>query len=185
MIAQRRVPLSRTLLIRALLVLCGSGLMTLGSRISVDVGTVPVTAQTLALPLVVALLGTRQSVFAMLVYLGEGALGLPVFAGARGGPAVLAGPTAGYLWSFPVAAWAIGSLYDVGFAARYATRWIAVFLGIGIVFVCGAAVLAMYLGPAGAIAFGVAPFLVGDVAKVTIAAGAPKLWPKLAALLRI
>jgi biotin transport system substrate-specific component len=188
MIAQRRASTSRTLLIRTGLVLGGSCLMAIGARFSVDIGTVPITGQTLALPLVVALLGTRQSVLAMLAYLGEGAFGLPVFAGGHSGPAILIGPvatTAGYLWSYPLAAWAIGTLYDAGFAAKYVTRWIAVFLGIGIVFVCGAAVLALYVGPVGAFALGVAPFILGDLAKVTIAAGAPKLWPRLSTLLRL
>jgi biotin transport system substrate-specific component len=188
MIAQRRAGISRALVIRTLLVLGGSCLMTIGARFSVDIGTVPITGQTLALPLVVALLGTRQSTLAMLAYLAEGAVGIPVFAGAHAGPAILAGPTAttaGYLWSYPLAAWAIGTLYDAGFAQSYFTRWIAIFLGIGIVFVAGAAVLAIYVGPAGAFALGVVPFILGDLAKVTIAAGAPKLWPKLATLLRL
>jgi biotin transport system substrate-specific component len=188
MIARRRVALSRTLLIRSGLVLGGSLLMAFGARFSVDIGTVPITGQTLALPLVVALLGTRQSVLAMLAYLGEGALGLPVFAAGHVGAAVLVGPTAttaGYLWSYPVAAWAIGTLYDSGFGGSYFGRWIAIFLGIGIVFVCGAAVLAIYVGAGAAVALGVAPFVLGDLAKITIAAGAPKLWPRLATFLRL
>jgi biotin transporter BioY len=188
MIVQRAASRPRTLLLQTALVLAGSLLMALGAHVSIDIGTVPITGQTLALPLVVALLGTRQSVLAMLAYLGEGALGLPVFAAGHAGVAVLAGPTAttaGYLWSYPIAAWAIGSLYDIGFGGTYFGRWVAIFLGIAIVFAAGAGVLAIYLGPSGAWAFGVAPFVLGDLAKVTIAAAAPKMWPRLATLLRL
>ena len=70
-------------------------LMALSARLSLNIGTVPITGQTLALPLVVAVLGTRQSVLAMLAYLAEGAMGLPVFApSGHAGIAVLVGPTA-------------------------------------------------------------------------------------------
>jgi biotin transport system substrate-specific component len=190
----RASDLRRSILIRVALVLAGSMLMALSARISFNIvttvlGTIPITGQTLALPIVVALLGTRQSVFAMLAYLAEGALGLPVFAASgHAGIAVLVGPTAttaGYLWAYPVAAWTIGTLYDHGFAGGYFRRWVAIFLGIGIVFAGGYAVLAALIGPGAAFTFGVAPFIAGDIAKVTIAAAARNSWPKLAAGLRL
>jgi biotin transport system substrate-specific component len=170
----------RSLAIRAACVLAGSMLMALSARISVPVpfSPVPITGQTLALPIVVALLGTRQATFAMLAYLAEGAAGLPVFApSVNPGIAVLVGPTAGYLWSYPVAAWVIGALYDRGFAGGYFRRWIAIFLGT--------LVLSVLLGPKVAFFAGVAPFVLGDLAKVTLAASARSVWPKLASLLRV
>ena len=125
----------------------------------------------------------------MLAYLAEGAMGLPVFApSGHAGIAVLVGPTAttaGYLWSYPIAAWVIGALYDHGFAVGFLHRWVAIFLGIAIVFAGGFAVLSMLFGASAAFALGVAPFIVGDLAKVTIAASARSVWPKLAAQLRV
>ena len=49
-----------------------------------------------------------KGVAAVILYLGEAALGLPVLAGGLGGPAALAGPTAGYLAGFVAAAWIAG-----------------------------------------------------------------------------
>ncbi len=61
---------------------------------------VPFTLQTFAVFALVLILGGRDSAVAILVYLFLGAVGLPVFAGFKGGPGVLFGPTGGYLWGF-------------------------------------------------------------------------------------
>ena len=66
-------------------------------RIPLPFSPVPVSAQTLAVMFAGALLGARLGAFSQLVYVLMGAVGLPVFAGGQGGPAVLAGPTGGYL----------------------------------------------------------------------------------------
>lgn len=71
---------------------------------------VPITLQTLAVALAGLLLGPWRGMFAVLLYLVLGLAGLPVFAGGAGGLAVLVGPTAGYLISFPLAAWVTGWL---------------------------------------------------------------------------
>lgn len=152
------------------LVLGGSLLMALSARISIEVGLVPFTLQPLALALIVALLGWRRATLAMVAYLAEGASGMPVFAGGAAGAAVLVGPTAGYLWSYPIAAAAIGSLYAIGFTRNYSTRWIAIAAGMVIIYASGASVLALFVGPGRAIASGVVPFIVADLIKVSIAA---------------
>ena len=78
---------------------------------------VPVTAQTLAVLLSGAVLGWRRGFLSQLVYLAEGAAGLPVFADATGTALHLVGPSGGYLWSFPLAAAFVGWLVEQG-AAR-------------------------------------------------------------------
>ncbi|MDQ2858217.1 MAG: biotin transporter BioY [Candidatus Eremiobacteraeota bacterium] len=185
MLAHRLIDRRRSLAIRTVLVLCASLAMAAGARLSVHVGPVPLTGQTLVLPLVVALLGTRQSVFAMLAYLAEGAAGLPVFAEGKVGPGVLLGVTAGYLWAYPVAAGVIGLLYERGFATGFARRWIAIFAGTTLIFVSGAAWLAAFVGIPAAVALGVVPFVLGDLAKITVAAGCRNWWPGLAANLKL
>jgi len=65
---------------------------------------VPVTGQTFAVLLSGAVLGCRRGFLSQLVYLAEGAAGLPVFADATGTALHLVGPSGGYLWSFPLAA---------------------------------------------------------------------------------
>jgi biotin transport system substrate-specific component len=169
------------------LAIAGSILMALGARISVHVALfnpVPITGQTLALPLVVAALGTRLSVLAMVAYLVEGAVGLPVFAehGRAGILYLTAVPSAGYLWSFPVSAWVLGSLYDRGLDATFLRRALAIGLATAVVFAIGALWLSRFVGPTQAMALGVVPFIPGDVLKLIIAAGVSPYAARLHAL---
>jgi biotin transport system substrate-specific component len=155
-------------------ILTGSILMAASAQVAVPVpfSPVPITGQTLALPLIVALLGTRAATLAMVAYLIEGASGLPVFAQHQGGAFWLVGaPTAGYLWAFPVAALATGWLFDRGLWRNVAGRFVAVFLGTSVVFVFGAAWLAHVVGGLGpALVAGVYPFIAGDLVKTALAA---------------
>ena len=173
MLDVRRFDWTRSLGARIALVLAGSLLMALGARVSVPIGEVPITLQPLALVLVAALLGPRLGVFAMLTYLAQGASGLPVFAGGYAGPQVLVGDSAGYLWAYPVAVYAIARLYEVGFNRNVVTRFVANLAGLAIVYAGGAAVLSFFVGPRAAIALGVVPFVVLDLAKMALAAFLP------------
>jgi biotin transport system substrate-specific component len=186
MISARPTSAARALAIRTALVLAGSGVLALSAQLAVPMVPVPITLQTLAIPLLVLVLGTRLGTLAALAYLVEGALGLPVFSGF-GGIARLLGPTAGFLWTFPVAAFAVGALLDRGLADTYPGRWLAIFGGTALVFAGGAWWLSVGMGlsPSDAIMKGVYPFIVGDILKTTIAAGLAPQWPRLAKLLGI
>ncbi|WP_310551029.1 biotin transporter BioY [Paenibacillus glufosinatiresistens] len=76
-------------------------------KVNLPFSTVPITLQTLAVMLAGSVLGARFGSLAVLIVLGLAAAGFPVMAG-RGGVSVLVGPTAGFIWAFPVAAFAIG-----------------------------------------------------------------------------
>ena len=132
-------------------------------------------------------LGRNLALAATLLYLFEGAIGMPVFAPVRNGLPALAGPTAGYLWTFPVAAYAIGALLERGWVTTYAGRWAAIFLGTAAVFAGGAGwlIAGFHLTATQAFAVGVAPFIVGDLLKVSIAAALPSQAARLAARLSI
>lgn len=184
MISARPSNAARALAIRAALVLAGSALLALSAQVSVPMVPVPITMQTLAIPLLVLGIGTRLATLAALAYLAEGALGLPVFSG-YGGIARLMGPTAGFLWTFPVAAFAVGVLLDRGLGETYPGRWLAIFAGTAIVFAGGAWWLAVVvgLGPTDALMKGVYPFIVGDILKCSVAAGLSSQWPRLSAKL--
>jgi biotin transport system substrate-specific component len=161
------------------LVLAGSALMTISAQIAVPASPlwgVPFTLQTLAIPVLVALLGRELGTLAVLAYLAEGIGGLPVFQGHLAGIARFVGPfatTGGYLIGFPLAAFATGTLYRAGLDRNYGTRLVAVFLGSAVVFAGGALWLAAFfthdLGSA--FILGVLPFVVGDLAKCLVAAG--------------
>jgi biotin transport system substrate-specific component len=145
-----------------------------GARLAVPVplSPVPVTLQTLFVLLAGALLGPRLGAASQLAYLGAGVAGLPVFA-AGAGVAYLLGPTGGYLLAFPVAAFLAGMVTDrvrgpgIG---RGLALFGALLLVSFVILLGGAAWLALATGdPAGALALGVLPFLLGDVLKVALA----------------
>jgi biotin transport system substrate-specific component len=141
---------------------------------------VPITAQTFAVLLAGALLGSRLGSLALVAYLAEGAVGLPFFSGGGGGPQFFAGPTAGYLLAFPVAAFVTGYLAERGWDRRILTAAVAMALGSLVILAGGWAWLAVLTGtPVRAFALGVAPFVFGDVIKVALAAAALPLGWKL------
>lgn len=110
-----------------------AALIAVCSLVAVNVGAVPVpiTLQTFAVLLAGMVLGPRRAVLAVLLYLAVGLAGLPVFAGAKGGLGVLAAPSAGYLLSFPLAAWVSG-LIVARIRARRLAATTAVLVGAGI-----------------------------------------------------
>ncbi len=141
---------------------------------------VPLTGQTFAVLLTGALLGSRLGALAMLVYLAEGALGLPFFRGGAGGIGHFSGATAGYLLAFPAAAYVTGYLAERGWDRRFLTAAAAMALGSLVILACGWAWLSLTLGAAQAFRLGVAPFLPGDVFKIALAAAAlPAGWALL------
>jgi biotin transporter BioY len=138
---------------------------------------VPLTGQPFAVLLVGALLGARRGAAAMLAYLGEGALGLPVFAGGAAGPAAMFGPSGGYLAGFVPAAFVTGFLAERGWDRRFLTTWAAMALGSATLFACGLPWLALFVGWDNVIATGLLPFLPGDLLKQALAAATlPSAW---------
>src|ERR1700691_2333005 len=80
---------------------------------------VPITGQTFGVLLAAVLLGARRGAIALILYLLEGAAGLPVFQPlGLPGLARFAGPTAGYLFSYPLAAFVTGWLVERGAKIR-------------------------------------------------------------------
>jgi len=136
---------------------------------------VPLTLQTLAVILVGLALGPALGSSAMLLYLAEGAMGLPVFSPhGPGGVAQLLGPTAGFLFSFPLAAAAAGGV--VRAVRIYSSQLLAALLAGAtasvILFAMGACWMAhlLHLNPSAAWYLAVAPFLPGEILKVSAAA---------------
>lgn len=132
---------------------------------------VPVTGQTFGVFLVAVLLGSRRGALALGLYLLEGAAGLPVFQPfGMAGPARFFGPTAGYLLSYPVAAFFVGWLVERGAAKSFFRLSSALVAGDALIFVGGCAWLAAALRlPAGAVlSQGVLPFLPGELIKLAL-----------------
>jgi biotin transport system substrate-specific component len=171
--------LPRTLTGNAFLAIGATVFVAVCAHISVPLyfTPVPVTLQTLAVILVGFALGPALGFSAMALYLAEGAIGLPVFSPhGPGGIAQLLGPTAGYLFSYPLAAAVAGCVARWARLGRSQFRR-AIFAGIiasVVIFAMGAGWIAtlLHLSPGSAWHMGVAPFLPGEVLKIVAAAGA-------------
>jgi biotin transport system substrate-specific component len=138
---------------------------------------VPWTLQPLAVFLLGAALGARRGALAMLMYLAEGAAGLPFFAGGAAGFAHLLGPTGGYLFGFVPAAFVIGFCAERGWDRSPWRTFAAMTLGSIVLFTCGVAQLSRFMGGERALHLGLYPFILGDVLKMAIAAGIlPGAW---------
>lgn len=155
------------------LVIAGSLLIAAMAQIEIPLPftPVPITGQTFGVLLVGAALGSKRGVAALLLYITEGALGLPFFAGGASGVGILTGATAGYLVGFVVAAYIVGLLAERGLERSVRTSIIPFFVGTLIIYILGVAWLAVVVGGLGkAIVAGVLPFLLGDAIKLVAAA---------------
>jgi len=155
------------------LVFVFSLLTALAAQIVIPIGPVPITAQTFAVLLTGALLGSRLGAMAMIVYLLEGASGLPFFYGGHGGITHLLGPTGGYLVAFPAAAFVTGAFAENGWDKRFVTAIAAMVVGSLIIILAGWAWFSLVTNtsPLAAFKVTVAPFIIGDIIKIILAAG--------------
>lgn len=166
---------------RSVGVVIGFSLLTaLAAQIVIPLGPVPITAQSFAVLLTGALLGSRLGAAAMIVYVAEGASGLPFFYGGNGGLQHLLGPTGGYLVAFPAAAFVTGAFAEHGWDKRYFTAAAAMAIGSLVIMLGGWAWLSQFTGPQVALHQGVLQFIPGDIVKILLAAAVlPTGWALL------
>lgn len=151
------------------LVILGTLVMAIAAKIKVPFFPVPMTLQTLAVFGIAAAYGQKLGVATMLAYIFEGLIGLPVFAGAVAGPAYMAGPTAGYLAGFVVAAAIVGWAADKGWSRNPFKMFGTMLAADVVVFGLGFAWLSTLIGTSKAFEFGVLPFVLGDIVKIALA----------------
>lgn len=171
----------RTGLHKAALVLGGTAAIALAAQISVPMYPVPMTLQTLAILMVGLTLGARLGAVTLLVYLAQGAMGLPVFANAGNGAAFF-GPTAGFLIGFVGVAWAVGWAADRGLTRSVLGAALVCMVASVLLYIPGLAwpmAVANIVGLEGGwvgLSWGamwqgfVAPFVMGDMVKAVLAA---------------
>jgi biotin transport system substrate-specific component len=162
----------------AVLAVLGSFAVAVAAQIQVPMLPVPMTLQTLAVLAIGAGYGARLGALTMALYALEGLAGLPVFAGLTAGPAILAGPTGGYIAGFVIAAYVTGRLAERGWDRSELTMLAAMLAGAAVLYVPGLLWLQGFVGgPAKALEFGLYPFVVGDLVKAGLAALAfPAVW---------
>ena len=155
----------------ATLIIGGSFLIGLCAQLAIPLWPVPITAQTFAVLLTGALLGSRRGSLCVLAYIIEGLAGLPVFALGRSGFAVLLGPTGGYLVGFVAAAYVTGLLAEKGWDRRVGTTILAMVFGNAVIHAFGLAWLCCLMGVNRTVlTVGLYPFIVGDILKIVLAA---------------
>lgn len=174
-LSERLLPRSRsTWLAEATLIVFSALFIAALAQVRIPLQPVPITGQTLAVLLVGMALGSRRGPLAVLAYLAMSVGGLPFFTGAQTGLAYMAGPTGGYLVGFVPAAWLVGWLAEHGWDRSLGKTLAAMVLGNLAIYVFGVSWLAVLVGgvvgPNGALALGLLPFLLGDVLKALIAA---------------
>ena len=164
--------------VRALvLAVAGAGVLAVAAKVQLPFWPVPVTLQTLAVLVLGMAYGPRLVAATVALYLAEGALGLPVFAGPLAGIGYLAGPTGGYLLGFVPAAAVTGWLATRGWDLRASTALVALAAGLALIYLPGVAWLSKFVGVEQALTVGFAVFLPAEAAKLVLAAClAPVLW---------
>lgn len=157
----------------ALIALFAAFIAALGLVPAITLGFgVPISAQTLGVMLAGTVLGAKRGALAALLVVLLVALGLPLLAGGRGGIGVFAGPTVGFLVGWPVGAFVTGLIVE-----RWRTGQLAIVAGVASVVGCILLIYAMGIVGMSIVldltviqaAYGVLPFIPGDVVKAVIA----------------
>ncbi len=149
--------------------------ITVCAWISLPVGPIPFTLQTLAVALAGGLLGWKRGTAAVAVYILMGLVGVPVFAGFKSGAVALFGPTGGYIFGFLFAALlpALFKLLPVQkFWARTALFYLGNLLGLAVCYFFGTVwFVLMYDCTVGyALTLCVTPYILPDLVKLAVAA---------------
>jgi biotin transport system substrate-specific component len=165
----------------AVLAVAGTALLALSAKLKVPFYPVPMTMQTFAVLVIGMAYGWRLAAATLALYLAEGAAGLPVFAGTpeKGiGVAYMLGPTGGYLLGYVLAAALVGWLAERGWDRGIGFAALAMLAGNAVIYVPGLLWLGAVVGwDKPVLAWGLAPFLWGDLAKLALAALAlPLAW---------
>ncbi|KPF62864.1 hypothetical protein IP69_20045 [Bosea sp. AAP35] len=171
----------RTLLLRNIaLALAGSLLLILAAKVKVPFFPVPMTLQTLAVLGLGAAYGSRLGAATVALYIAYGLAGLPVFTNTppvAAGPLYLVGPTGGFLLGFVAAAALAGwaSARDASLqrlvGGLVAAEAVMMALGFGwLALGAQMATGATGIGFAKAFAYGVQPFILGDLVKLALVA---------------
>jgi biotin transport system substrate-specific component len=153
------------------LIVGSSFLVAMSAQVAINLpfSPVPITMQTLAVLLVGVLLGSVRGSLSMLLYLAQGAAGLPVFAGGIAGAAHMLGPTGGYLLGFVLCSYLVGYLAERGWDRKVGTTLIAMCVGTLIIYIPGLVWLATFIDGGNVLTLGLYPFLPGAAIKIVAA----------------
>lgn len=147
----------------------GSALLTLSAKVQVPLPYVPMTLQTLVVLLIGATYGWRLGGATVALYLMQGAMGMPVFAGPTAGIGYMMGPTGGFLLGFLAAALVMGFMAERGWDRSLLRVTVMMGIGHAVIFMFGLAQLSLVMPFAKAWTVGAAPFVAATVVKTALA----------------
>jgi biotin transport system substrate-specific component len=156
------------------IIIC-SILLIISAKIKVDLYTIPMTMQPLAILIIAMLCGRNLAACSISLYLFQGMIGLPVFANG-GGMLYLMGPTGGFLFGFLIAAIIMGELADRGWGQHILKAFLAMLLGLFIIYFFGIIQLSLFLSFEKAILM-MKLYMIGDFYKLLLATLlVPQIW---------
>ena len=153
--------------------IAGSLLLALLARLSIFIpfSPVPITGQTFGILFLGAMLGSRIGTLSVIMYISEGLMGLPVFAGGTMGFLYLLGPTGGYLLGFIPAVYLVGYLSEQGWINSFTSAFLTMTIGTSVIFIFGISWLAITTGLGTALSIGLYSYLPGAAVKIILASG--------------
>ena len=166
---------------QAALVVLGIAVLAVAAKIKVPMWPVPITMGTFAVLSIGAAYGARLGLVTIFGYMLIGALGFDVFAGSTAekfGLEYMMGGTGGYLVGYVLATVLLGYLARLGWDRSAPKMALAMVLGNALIYIPGLIWLGMLFGwDKPILAWGLTPFLVGDVVKLVLAAALfPAIW---------
>lgn len=176
--------LSLSLFFDILLVVSASLLIGLLSQFELIMpfSPVPFTLQTFAVLLCGIILGKTKGAVSVVLYLIEGACGLPFFAGGSFGVRYIFGPTGGYLLGFIVAAYLAGFFMEMGYRKSYLKMFSALLISNFSIYIFGLSYLSGFVGRNLVLQMGLYPFIISDMVKVILLSLAVPLISKVVKL---
>ncbi len=168
MILTEQLIKSKSLTTNIVIAFSGSILLALLARLSIPVpfSPIPITGQTFGVLFLGALLGSRLGMLSVIMYIMEGLVGLPIFAGGAAGFLYFLGPTGGYLIGFIPAVYIVGYLSEKGWTNNFVTTFLTMIFGTTIIFLFGIIWLAVTAGFETALSIGLYPYLPGAAVKI-------------------
>ncbi len=188
-LAKTLLPIDNAVVRNLILAIVGSLALWVSAKLSIPFWPVPLTMQTLVVLVIGMAFGARLGAATVLLYLAEGAVGLPVFSGTpeKGiGLAYMMSTTGGYLVGFVLAAGAVGFLAERGWDRSPVKTALAMLLGNILIYMTGLLWLGTIVGwDKPVLAWGLTPFLAGDAVKIAAAAVLmPLVWRLVSAFKR-
>ncbi|MEM8837196.1 MAG: biotin transporter BioY [Pseudomonadota bacterium] len=163
------------------LAILGSLALWISAKVQVPFFPVPMTMQIFVILVIGMAYGSKLALATLLLYMAQGAAGLPVFAGTpeKGiGYLYMMGPTGGYLLGFVLAAFVVGKLAERGFDRSFAKTLLAMVIGVAIIYVPGILWLGTLVGwDKPVLEWGLYPFLPAEAFKIALATAVlPLAW---------